>query len=311
MPLSHSIHQHTMSIAKEVENAHIPEQRPLAIFSDFDGTIFLQDTGHVLFDNFGCGPERREILDESIFTGERTFKGASEELWGSLNVTLDEGFKTLEKELTMDPGFTEFLKYVQRHHIPFSVISAGIRPLLRVALDESIGKDKSSEINIVSNDAIITADGSKWTPLWRHPDSDLGHDKSVSLQEFKDATEEVNPIVIFIGDGVSDLPAAKHSDVLFARRGLKLEQYCQANKIPYIPYDDFNEIRRDLRKYVKGNRHHDLRYGASEDAELVRSAASSMETSPSASPGLKPLTNLKMTNVEDLNKLDGIPKLDN
>lgn len=300
-----------MSLSDKIENAHIPEQRPLAIFSDFDGTIFLQDTGHVLFDKFGCGPERRDELDESIFTGERTFKGASELLWGSLkNVTLEQGFKQLEKELEMDPGFPEFLKYVQRHHIPFSVISAGIRPLLRVALDESIGKEKSAEINIVSNDAIIAADGSKWTPLWRHPDSDLGHDKSVSLQEFKDATEEVNPIIIFIGDGVSDLPAAKHSDVLFARRGLKLEQYCQTNKIPYIPYDDFNDIRRELRKYVKGNRHHDLKYGASDDTELVRSAASSMETSPSASPGLKPLTNLKMTRTEkELDKLDGL-KLD-
>ena len=46
----------------------------------------MQDTGHVLFDSHGCGPERREVLDQQIKTGERSFKEVSEEMWGSLNV---------------------------------------------------------------------------------------------------------------------------------------------------------------------------------------------------------------------------------
>ena len=53
---------------------------------DFDGTIFMQDTGHVLFDSHGCGSEKREVLDGQIKSGERTFKEVSEEMWGSLNV---------------------------------------------------------------------------------------------------------------------------------------------------------------------------------------------------------------------------------
>ena len=55
---------------------------------DFDGTIFMQDTGHVLFDSHGCGAERREVLDQQIKSGERSFKAVSEEMWGSLNVSL-------------------------------------------------------------------------------------------------------------------------------------------------------------------------------------------------------------------------------
>ena len=53
---------------------------------DFDGTIMYQDTGHVLFDNHGCGQDRREVLDEQIKSGERSFKEVSEEMWGSLRV---------------------------------------------------------------------------------------------------------------------------------------------------------------------------------------------------------------------------------
>ena len=47
----------------------------------------MQDTRHVLFDNHGCGPERREVLDEQVKTGERSFKEVSEEMWGSLDVS--------------------------------------------------------------------------------------------------------------------------------------------------------------------------------------------------------------------------------
>jgi len=40
----------------------------------------------ILFNNFGCGDERREELDNQIKTGERSFRDVSEEMWGSLDV---------------------------------------------------------------------------------------------------------------------------------------------------------------------------------------------------------------------------------
>jgi len=56
------------------------------------------------------------------------------------------------------------------------------------------------------------------------------------------------PLIIFIGDGISDLAAASHADVLFARRGLRLEEHCIEHKIPYIPYDTFSDIKREIEK---------------------------------------------------------------
>lgn len=232
--------------------------RPIAIFSDFDGTIFHQDTGHILFDHHGCGPERREMLDEMISTGEKSFRGASEEMWGSLNVTLEDGFQTMKQHLTIDSGFKDFFSYTTKHNIPFNVISAGLKPLLRYVLDEFLGKEQSARIGIVSNDAHISEDGSVWTPKWRH-DCELGHDKALSIKEYKDSTKSQRPLIVFIGDGVSDLAAASQADILFARRGLKLEQYCQKNKIAYIPYDSFTDIKRELEALVIGNVNHDVK----------------------------------------------------
>ncbi|OTB01459.1 hypothetical protein M426DRAFT_323477 [Hypoxylon sp. CI-4A] len=227
-------------------------KRKIICFSDFDGTIFMQDTGHVLFDNHGCGSKRREMLDEQIKTGERSFRDVSEEMWGSLNVPFEDGFEVMEKTLEIDPDFQKFHKFCIDNNIPFNVISAGLKPILRRVLDTFLGEEESAHIQIVANEAKISDDGSEWKPIWRH-DTELGHDKALSITEARKEAELTCddgsiPLIVFIGDGVSDLPAAREADVLFARRGLRLEEYCKEHSIPYIPFDTFADIQRHIER---------------------------------------------------------------
>jgi hypothetical protein len=114
---------------------------------------------------------------------------------------------------------------------------------------------QSAHIEIVANEAEIAADGSEWKPVWRH-DTELGHDKALSINEARalakeETAEDEIPLIVFIGDGVSDLPAAREADVLFARRGLRLEEYCVEHKIPYIAFDTFADIQREVEKIMK------------------------------------------------------------
>jgi len=215
----------------------------------------MEDTGHVLFNKFGCGPEQREILDQQIKSGERSFRDVSEDMWGSLDVPFEDGFKALQSGLTLDKDFKTFHDFCRNNSIPFNVISAGIKPVLRRVLDHFIGEEASASIGIVSNEAEIDEEGHNWKPVWRH-DTPLGHDKSLSINEYKESAKIESedgtiPMIIFIGDGVSDLPAARESDVLFARRGLALEEYCVENKLEYIPYDSFADIQREIIKIAK------------------------------------------------------------
>lgn len=39
--------------------------------------------------------------------------------------------------------------------------------------------------------------------------------------------------------------------MLFARRGLRLEEYCVENKISYIPFDTFADIQSELARLVQ------------------------------------------------------------
>jgi 2,3-diketo-5-methylthio-1-phosphopentane phosphatase len=223
--------------------------------ADFDGTIFLQDTGHTLFDNFGCGPERRKVLAHQLESGERSFKEVSNELYASLDVPFDDGFEVMKTALDIDPDFQQFHEFCVNNSIPFNVISAGLKPVLRKVLDHFLGEAMSKHIDIVANDAKIADDGSKWEAVWRH-ECDLGHDKARSINEYKvvaklESDNGTIPMIIFIGDGVSDLPAAREADVLFARRGLRLEEYCIEHGLDYIPFDTFADIQKEVIKIAK------------------------------------------------------------
>ncbi|ESZ95522.1 2,3-diketo-5-methylthio-1-phosphopentane phosphatase [Sclerotinia borealis F-4128] len=233
----------------------LKSKRKIICFSDFDGTIFMQDTGHVLFDAHGCGEQRRLVLDNQIKTGERSFRDVSEEMWGSLRVPFEDGFAIMEKTLEIDPDFQQFHRYCMNNNIPFNVISAGLKPVLRKVLDEFLGEEESRKIDIVANEAEISEDGNQWKPVWRH-DTELGHDKALSIIEARELAQwecedGTIPLIVFIGDGVSDLPAASQADVLFARRGLRLEEYCVEHDIAYVPFDTFADVQKEVQRIAE------------------------------------------------------------
>ncbi|KAJ5950568.1 uncharacterized protein N7479_008981 [Penicillium vulpinum] len=226
------------------------QKRKIIIFSDFDGTIFLQDTGHVLVDNLGCGAAYRQKLEEQFKTGERTFREISDDMWGSLTIPFGDGFDIMEKTLELDPGFREFHQYCVAEGFPFNVISAGLKPVLQRTLDLFLGEEEASSIEIVANDLQSSSGGTPWKPVWRD-NTDSGHDKGESVQKARakaqsECEPDEMPLIIFIGDGVSDLAAAREADVLFARRGLRLEEYCIEHGIPYTPFDNFSQIKKEV-----------------------------------------------------------------
>jgi hypothetical protein len=84
----------------------------------------------------------------------------------------------------------------------------------------------------------------------------LGHDKAASIQEYRTIASSESedgsvPLIIFVGDGVSDLAAAREADVLFARRGLRLEEYCRESHIPHISFDTFKDIQAEIIRIMK------------------------------------------------------------
>ena len=62
---------------------------------------------------------------------------------------------------------------------------------------------------------------------------DLGHDKSLAIKPFASLPKEARPKLFYCGDGVSDLSAAKETDLLFAKQGRDLVKYCLRENVDF------------------------------------------------------------------------------
>lgn len=49
--------------------------------------------------------------------------------------------------------------------------------------------------------------------------SHFGHDKSLEIKPYAALPENERPVLLYAGDGVSDLSAASQTDLLFAKKG--------------------------------------------------------------------------------------------
>ncbi|KTW29412.1 hypothetical protein T552_04113 [Pneumocystis carinii B80] len=224
-------------------------KQDLFVFCDFDGTIAIQDSGKILFDRYGCSPEKQEKLEEVLRRGERSFRDISEELWGYLKLSLSEGIDIVVQELEVDPGFYNFYNFCLNSSIPFWIISSGLYPLLKASLSKFLGAEMAEHIKIISNDVEVNPEGI-WKPIWRD-DTPFGHDKAASIKNCiknysNNESKELSPVIIFIGDGVSDFSVVNSVDILFARKGFSLEKYCLEHSIPYISYETFDDVQREI-----------------------------------------------------------------
>jgi 2-hydroxy-3-keto-5-methylthiopentenyl-1-phosphate phosphatase len=58
--------------------------------------------------------------------------------------------------------------------------------------------------------------------------------------------------MFYAGDGVSDLSAAKETDLLFAKADKDLVTYCENEKVPFVTFRDWTTITQTCKDIVAG-----------------------------------------------------------
>ena len=156
--------------------------------------------------------------------------------------TFEECKALVANRIECDPGFKPFYEWCQSHGIPVVILSSGMEPLIRALLASHVGAAAGSAIPIVANDVKHRPDGT-WEIVYRDPryaytlcmrrevneeqyvSSHFGHDKSLAIRPFREAREKLpagdggRPVYFYCGDGLSDLSAARETDLLFAKQG--------------------------------------------------------------------------------------------
>ena len=133
-----------------------------------------------------------------------------------------------------------------------------MKPIIYALLEKLIGQEAIKTIDIISND--VRVDGDNWEILFKDPESGFGHDKAKSIKEYLTShgyemmQTHQDPLLFYNGDGVSDLSAAKETDLLFAKHGKDLIKYCVRERIPYTEFNDFQDILSKVSKIIDGEK---------------------------------------------------------
>ncbi|RKU47582.1 hypothetical protein DL546_007512 [Coniochaeta pulveracea] len=229
----------------------------IIFFTDYDGTITEQDSNDFMTDNIGFGHELRRKGNKDVLEGHRDFRSSFQEMMDSISTPYNECIDLLAKNITLDPHFKEFYRWTRENNVPIVILSGGMRPIIKGMLAAWLGEDEVDNIQIVSNDVRVREgknhlDEKGGWEIKFHDDSSFGHDKSLEIRPYAALPEEERPIMLYAGDGVSDLSAAKETDLLFAKADRDLVEYCEREKVPFTTFETFAEIHATVKDIYEG-----------------------------------------------------------
>ena len=209
----------------------------LLIACDFDGTITERDTLHVIVEEFGTRGLWGAI-EPRLRAGEVTLEQAMQEEFASVRATPEQVRDVVRRSAGLRPGFSRLVGWAADGGHRLIIFSSGFRSVIRDVL-AGMGHD---EIEVVSHDAVFSAEGAEI--LW----SDRGETCGVCGRRCKRhdlRARHRGETVVLIGDGLSDVCVAQTADVVFARAHLARD--LAAAGVPFIPFEDFDEVRERLR----------------------------------------------------------------
>lgn len=229
---------------------------PAIVFTDWDGTVTLQDSNDYLTENLGFGRPKRLQINDDILNGKISFRDGFKLMLDSIDTPFPECIDFLLENVQLDPGFKDFYEWAESKGIPVIVVSSGMKPIIYSLLKKLVGDKAIENIEIISNEVLIE-DSKKWDIVYKDPHSPFGHDKSNSIKEYLTlhgyTAKESTPTLFYCGDGVSDLSAAKETDLLFAKHGKDLITYCKRENIPYTEFNNFEDILNKIKVIIDEN----------------------------------------------------------
>lgn len=207
--------------------------QPLALVSDFDGTISDDD-----FFNYVV----RRYLDDkalepwrSYQSGKKKHFDALAEIFAKLRVPQNE-FETFIDSIKIDKGFIELASFCAARKIPVYICSAGSDYYIRQRLKGCLER---LNIILISNPGVYSENsGLIIHPNGRYYDSELGVSKAGVVQELR----KKGFYVIYCGDGVPDINAARFAQKVFARSCLY--KLCRQQGISAEKLESFDNVKK-------------------------------------------------------------------
>lgn len=195
-------------------------------------------------------------MNKECLEGRMTFAETFTDMMESVTKPYNECIQYLVDNIQLDPHFKEFFLWAREHNVPIVVLSSGMEPIIKALLKSLLGPE-AEDMQVLGNYVVprpgksIDEEGG-WQIAYRHPESGFAHDKSVCLRQYSSLPEGQRPTMFYAGDGVSDLSAARETDLLFAKKGRDLVTYCARENVPFTVFDDWSSILSKCKEIVEG-----------------------------------------------------------
>ncbi|KAJ9363375.1 hypothetical protein DTO280E4_2783 [Paecilomyces variotii] len=242
-------------LSRNSDLPYIKTNPKIIFFTDFDGTITIEDSNDYLSDNLGIRVEKRRELNMAVIDGRMTFRDMFRQMLESINTPFDECIQILKTHMKLDPGFKAFYEWAKEHNVPIVILSSGMIPIIKALIEVMLGPE-TDNITIVANEVEsrngkdINSEGG-WQIKY-HDDSPFGHDKSLEIKPYAALPAGQRPTLLYAGDGISDLSAARETDLLFAKEGKDLVLYCEREGVPYTTFRDWSTILATTKQIYDG-----------------------------------------------------------
>lgn len=210
--------------------------RPLAVFSDFDGTITHPDTLNFLVETYG-GKESRRMIGRKIRSGEVSLRDGIQEELSVIRGTFEENLDFLRKHVVIDSEFPNFARWCEQQRIPLTVLSSGMKEVIEQLLQPL----ELKQLRILANHLVV-ANG-RWS-LEFLDKTDWGHDKGAAIQRARSE----GYCTVFLGNGLSDRGAAENADIIFTKGSLAA--FCDEQNIFHLPFQSFKEVQSHLASFL-------------------------------------------------------------
>lgn len=209
-------------------------QHKTALVSDFDGTISDDDFFYYISRQY-LG-EKSLVPWQAYMEGKKTHFEALKEIFASLRVEKAD-LDNFIRKIRIDKGFLKTAAWCQEQQIPVYVCSAGCDYYINLLIGPAIAE---YGIRLVANHGTYSSNhGLEMTPPpagSRFYDFGTGINKAAIVAYL----QEQGYRVVYCGDGMPDLAAARIADWVFARKMLLLQ--CIDLGIPAVKLIDFEQV---------------------------------------------------------------------
>ncbi|MDZ8035554.1 MULTISPECIES: HAD-IB family phosphatase [unclassified Nostoc] len=202
------------------------------VFCDFDGTITVDETFVAVLRKFA--PVLSAKLLPEMYAKRLTLREGVKEILQSIPSASYPEILEFTKPQLIRPGFIELLDFLEFQGVSLIVISGGLRGMVEVVLDRIVHRiEKIYAVDVDISSAYLKVNSEY--------EGDTELIAKVQVMDRYPADEK-----IAIGDSITDLNMGLQASVVFARS--PLAEYLDEHQKPYIPWNDFFQIRDYLAK---------------------------------------------------------------